>query len=898
MPERSSRPEQYIAPSDVAPTVKPAAFDSPEQRLRQREALRTTLDSMEQVNPDREGFEPHHKLILSEPALDELVVVLETPDPSFFANSTSEVSELDNEEVLSRVKRGITTDSFDPTAAQELLLWAHAGPKERVETIEDAIAQGLQERQKVSLPLLTFLAELNSEASSVLINDNLGYVLEEHGDWLRNSELIDQLTVLNRLDNKQGHFALHKIMDFFERFMMSVQDHIEDELEREHDHYPSSFMELWNWAKREQKNSSNYLVEQHLNDLVELRFMYDSPRPDKIAGMPGGASDQSIYEYNRLIESYTNRVKLGIRHGFPAQNPVFKLSPGYVGEYNNGRLVSVYAEPPASQDFVEHEKQYAKDNNPEDEYIYEELNAPLKLPVRMRDPSNQLKKLEFIWGFKDRLEKSGRTFYFDLSRIDIAQFHQLVVAEILTWNERYRQAAHNTSEIAPQLTKQDYRAKLFPLGNPTSEQEYDYEYLMSTGMRQRILDDFGVELSNYPFWVQRNFLSFLERVPVAQVETVQKTIKQFGENALRTFVSLEEDKGNAERIIHIAEHLSPEIAQKIFGRYAELVDATTTNTEQLEQNLQSDKTLNRAELETTTKHILRKAQEVLVVAATAGELSEEILKKLERFSADNIIFSSLCTTLFKGKDHANFSELKGVTLESIRGSELSSDDRTAMRAIAESNWQSFGELGKKVTSKFEQDFTSADAADFYILRKDNKIISFVRFDKTDENNHRYAGSFNVAPEIRGSGIGEAMIRETLNHEAEHRILDAVFHPKLSVNYKYIEQTGFVLTGAIPDYAETGETIFTAECDRVKNPEYLTRTKTFEQILQDLNHDKGKTIDQLVAQLHVTLLFDIDKKYEQDLENIQKILAAGYVGTRFLPHPENKNQRIMVFEKKK
>lgn len=117
-------------------------------------------------------------------------------------------------------------------------------------------------------------------------------------------------------------------------------------------------------------------------------------------------------------------------------------------------------------------------------------------------------------------------------------------------------------------------------------------------------------------------------------------------------------------------------------------------------------------------------------------------------------------------------------------------------------------LLQTVKAEFEEAL-SKEKSRWYLLYNAGRIVSFMRFDDLP-NRASYAGSLNVSPAMRGSGIGSAFMRSTLDFEGEKRKLEAVVYSKNPMLKHYIEDFGFKITETINNFEGTGEIYYKIE----------------------------------------------------------------------------------------
>lgn len=438
-------------------------------------------------------------------------------------------------------------------------------------------------------------------------------------------------------------------------------------------------------------------------------------------------------------------------------------------------------------------------------------------------------------------------------------------------------------------------ADLNPFGNQDTDLPLLLQHLHNPAMRKRIEDDLEISLRELPLRAQIHLLEFLAEPRSDRFERLQKVLQKHpeaGNDILLSFLSCAEDKSYGEAVLTLAETLPTDIAKRVFTKYAEIVGTTEDITGYIREQFGKD--ADEAEVLKTTQNILHRGNELLKRSFERAAASDDLMNQLEEIQSDTVLFASSFKTLFKNKEAVDFSEVRGLDFQRQPISWLSDQDKSEMLSIAKANWSPRGKAGEGVISEFGETLKHGKDIDFYVLRRDGKIISFVRFDAPTPDGHRYAGSFNVDQQYRGSAIGEAMIYNALDKQAEKYVLDATVYPKLDVGTKYVEQTGFAITNVLHNYDNSGEDFFKITCDRRKNKNFVSREARKETLMALASTD-GEAWQKLVGQNLIVLKFDTEKEHERVLQVTEGLISEGYIGARYFTDPADKKKRFYVFE---
>jgi transposase-like protein len=194
----------------------------------------------------------------------------------------------------------------------------------------------------------------------------------------------------------------------------------------------------------------------------------------------------------------------------------------------------------------------------------------------------------------------------------------------------------------------------------------------------------------------------------------------------------------------------------------------------------------------SVKADLLKQAERLVMLASKAQSEKELRDQLDTFEADVRAFSAL-------SKNAGLENLLKKPLERISAASLSDKDRADMHEQLRMNYsleypddedRGFRE---GVETSFERALVSPET-EFYILRDQDRIVSFYRYDKKIDANGEealYFGSFNGNPLYKGASgnLPEVTAKEKLSQTDR---MFAHCDPESDISKKYIE-SGFIGT---------------------------------------------------------------------------------------------------------
>ena len=402
-----------------------------------------------------------------------------------------------------------------------------------------------------------------------------------------------------------------------------------------------------------------------------------------------------------------------------------------------------------------------------------------------------------------------------------------------------------------------------------------------------------IPIKGYLTWREQQWLaSTLYAHPDLKGPIIEAT-KVFGTDLLRTFLSCEYDIDNSEKILTLTEKLKKGEAERLFEKYGEIVQMV----EDLENNLTvvTEREIEPEKRREIRENILRRAKNLLVEFAEGKNKSAEgnILQRIEAVQADAIVFGTTFKTLFKENPNIDIREMRGLGLQRTSLTQLSDKDKSEMVEIAKRNWLARAE-GKDVVENFVKVLQSNRQIDFYVLRRDGKIISFLRFDEADADGKRHAASFNVDPKYGGSAIGEMMVRTVLVAETEKSIVELSVFPYQEKAPEYVEEIGFNITGILHgEKPGTEELVMT--CEREKNNQFVSRSSKKEILMSLVVSDSARNWREMIGHNVIVLKFNPTKERTDLIGAAEGLIKEGYVGTRHFTDPQNKSERYYVFE---
>lgn len=228
------------------------------------------------------------------------------------------------------------------------------------------------------------------------------------------------------------------------------------------------------------------------------------------------------------------------------------------------------------------------------------------------------------------------------------------------------------------------------------------------------------------------------------------------------------------------------LAQRFFSAYSDLIHSA----DDCEDTLRSISTKDiRAEVREeiiagVRKNILSRAQSLLSDSVHTDN-PEEVASMIQSFSSAGAIFASACKAL-RAKGELSLEDIKDGSLSSLVGQDINGVDADTMMRIQKERYAGkySAELQEELDGKLKEAIGSRDSQ-FFIYRKGDEIISFMRFDPQPEyadGTHKYAASFMTDPRFEGGNLGKALLELIIQKQRESGVtLHADCDPSLFDN---------------------------------------------------------------------------------------------------------------------
>lgn len=338
-----------------------------------------------------------------------------------------------------------------------------------------------------------------------------------------------------------------------------------------------------------------------------------------------------------------------------------------------------------------------------------------------------------------------------------------------------------------------------------------------------ILKETGLALKKFSWRNQLRLKSYYNKAGDQEKQKIVAFIRTYEELGVKMFLSLDSGPDSLRAVFALAEKFGPVRAGLIFAQFEELMDGI----EKIDQTVDDffkNNNGNGANKQSVASAIVKRAtgrmSAYLGDDRTRDSISiRRLAEDFQHVIQDAGLFGAIFKSAIASNPELKFEDVKGVGFETKSVADISDDEKHEMIKVLEETWGD-NPLGAGARRGLIAALNNKDNT-FYILRRNNKIVSFDRFQKIRDNQGAETdevefASFNTRQEFQKFGIGTAMMKQSVDREAVDNIVVAEADPLSDITQHYIEKTGFVITGAHENYKGTGMTVLSIRRnDRVK-----------------------------------------------------------------------------------
>jgi hypothetical protein len=559
-----------------------------------------------------------------------------------------------------------------------------ASPEEKNGFVAQQLQSMCVDEHRIDTRVFTLLAVLYSiDKEPFWKSDFQRYIedLEPNSDLGLNhnqtASMIGYIGQLEQQSNSEYHlFQLHVVLDYIADAMQSLQKD-EGDFERENPgYYPSiqTFQTLAETAEHYSEHSTNYLVSRKFRDIFELSRQESLDKPDALYGVEGGSTDASIYAFKNTLKNYDLRTRYGFYEGCANRNPLLPIAPGFFVMYDRNDVSRVFEISPRVEDQSGYVRsRIAQAGTGRYEALCEKLNIPKDEWSRMHPRHHPntvgLTKLQDIWDFKEGLDDTEEGFLCDLDRIDPKALHPFVLGTLVHENvETLKNGSEACDVQINEVGEVELLTRLYPEG-ASPEQAYHWKTLASLSIRKKIEDDFGVDIAEYPLWIQRSFLELINRAETEQAPDIKEFLDSSSQNS--RLITLTAAQWNPEVMSAILNRDDIGQVQPVLDAYARVATSAEQTARELCAEYKRIDPVSALASPQLFVGLVARASALLLQELKSDGDREEVLLSLEKenalVSVSATFFLSLTSALEENEsvDLSAFSETQNLVLHAF-----------------------------------------------------------------------------------------------------------------------------------------------------------------------------------------------------------------------------------------
>ncbi|MFH1030516.1 MAG: GNAT family N-acetyltransferase [bacterium] len=423
----------------------------------------------------------------------------------------------------------------------------------------------------------------------------------------------------------------------------------------------------------------------------------------------------------------------------------------------------------------------------------------------------------------------------------------------------------------------------------------NYKTLIELPFRAKIEDEFGISLSDYSVREQLQFVNFLSSRTVEEVEKIKKFLNNAGNpqgkcDRIKSFLSLEMDRDNGNRILEIGDKFETEDANLVFSKIAEFVSWAEREKEELNEELYKSKDYEA--MAATQRELLKRAHSDIIefnkISKDDENGAKELIEKLENRKMETTVLVAFLKSLAEQGKKLNFEEIKNFELETKE--HLDEKEQEEILELSDKTWEEQLPTVKDVVIEGVKKAFENDAQEWNLLKHQGKIAGCFRFEKLSDDK-LYWGAVLVAKELRGLKIGDGMF-EIVKRKAENNTIIATVSSKLPIGCFYVEKLGFNIDGFINDYHKTKEPFFTITLNKKANEKDIQERK------KNAENYKEDGLRDLIGKDTIIRRYNLPKDFSRFNAEAEFLLPAKDDNGEFIGHDaQNKYKATKYFQDK-
>ena len=383
---------------------------------------------------------------------------------------------------------------------------------------------------------------------------------------------------------------------------------------------------------------------------------------------------------------------------------------------------------------------------------------------------------------------------------------------------------------------------------------------------QEFFEATGVRVNNTSLKEQGQLLHFIESSDEASKNAAYAFVRAYGEDGLRSFVSLEIDASFGDRLIEIGERVPTHVVKRLLRTYVTLIEQKRSVRTYIEDQFGDSERYTESMQHGVEYNLMYRAYRLLdMFEKETRNMDPETLEheagmlhaKIEKIRDQNHLFLATFKSLRNRGDDVPFEAFRDLSYTESHPREFSEQEVAEMRAMYKANYDRAPHIQGTLIRSFDEKMAIARSEDaprvddsVFTLTHQGELVSFLRFTETEKNT-AYLGSFNTSTDYTGAALGVTLFDRVLfEQKLKWKKLDADCSLNNPVTSHYIE-SGFVATR---QYDFEGEPAFSIRWEQSDN--YRGKTLSRDEIIQRADKDTEQGLQIVSVESQFNLPFDV------------------------------------------
>ena len=422
-----------------------------------------------------------------------------------------------------------------------------------------------------------------------------------------------------------------------------------------------------------------------------------------------------------------------------------------------------------------------------------------------------------------------------------------------------------------------------------NEEMYAFQYTLQPKFRCGLQKKFNIELSELSIRTQFNLIHFFieneeEWPKLNELLDLRGQDRKSRTSLMKVFTGLNIQE-NLDKLLSLAKS-DPETFNGFTDIYSHIIDSGENLFTVLNDSVNNPKLYETFPI--IKNKYIDKANALFAKLShpKSTESPHDALNEARNINLDMISVATIFAECKKGGTPISFDDFAKMDMNVLTGNEMTIDGArevdtymSEMTRIYEENITNKDKVPDLIpTFKARADDIDSE---FHVLKLDSAIVAFIVFTKNKDGTY-FASGLNVNKEVRGSGVGEVMMRETILEKMKTATVTGSVVGTKEVAVRYLKD-GAIMFDPI---AKANDTNLTIVWNKENDKRYVTKSTHDTAELLKLAIIHGDKVKVVMVESQEQIPFEIASE------------SSGFVITRILKAEDTPDKKMRVmFEKR-